>query len=113
MNERASFPDEELPGHGSSVHALRIDGAGAHFEDDGGVAGDGERIWVAVAHRPGGRRGYSGLATDPDAALSGAIDTAGLDEHARRGLRRALLDRDPDAWDDAAEALRRALGEHV
>jgi hypothetical protein len=86
--------------------------------------------WVAAAHRADGARGYSGIATAPcwldegahacyrdeemererrEMALRGEIDVKDLTEDERRALARELVAHDPDAFDEASEALRVAF----
>lgn len=87
-------------------------------------------VWVAVTHSPDGTRAYTGLAADRfwfdrrsrkgvryrnqdavlmNSAVSGRILLDELPAADRETLRHTLLMRDPDAWDRASDAVRRAL----
>jgi hypothetical protein len=122
----AWFDDEAIQGRGADM-------AGIRWVDSLETLVSPERwqvVWVAVDHGVEGGRAYSGLAADElwidrsarlgyrdaarhaermDAAMRGRILPATLDATAREAVRRALLMRDPDAWDRAPEAVQRAL----
>jgi hypothetical protein len=116
-----------------AIHGLSAVMAGIRWVDSLQKLASPERwqiVWVAVDHGIEGGRAYTGLAADEfwidrsarlgyrdvarhaermDAAMRGRILLATLDATAREAVRRALLMRDPDAWDRAPEAVHRAL----
>lgn len=123
---KAHFDDD-------AVHGTSDVEAGIRWVDDPGLLETPERwrvVWVAATHEPDGTRSYTGLAVDEilverrrgigyredrrrarrrDAATRGEVELDGLSAADRVAVRRALIYRDPDAWDRASEALVRAL----
>jgi hypothetical protein len=124
----ARFDDEAIYGRSAVESGIEWVGRDPDPEDEGlerwGV------VWIAVRHEPDGTRAYTGVTAarlwvDPiarkgykdsghhtarlDAARQGRVELEPLGREEKEAGRQAMLRQDPDAWDQAHEAVLEAF----